>query len=337
MLASFWTTTNCNLKCRYCYEDKSNKIKSISKDTVDKAIEFILNQKKINDELVVQIHGGEPFLEFETIKYIVNRIKDKSEQYNFNTIFLTTTNATIMNEEVLEFIVNEIPDITVSIDGCKATHDNNRITKNGIGTHDTVIKNSKSLLKYLPKLRVRMTFDTETIENLYEDVKYLIDEGFKVIVPVADLFEKRWDNKHVSILESQIEKMNDYINDKEGVLLSLVEANIQKDKGNCNGGVSSFHIYPDGKIYPCTLATGNDSFCIGDIYSGINIEHRDYLLSFSNNINADCDGCSIIKSCEGNRCKIINKMINDDFLSPPPMHCAIQNLKYKMLLKKNKK
>ncbi|WP_195948291.1 radical SAM/SPASM domain-containing protein [Paraclostridium bifermentans] len=330
MLAAFWTTTNCNLKCRYCYEGEDKVSNVMPKDVVDQAIEFIINQKKDKDELVIQFHGGEPFLEFETIKYIVNKVNEKYKHSSNKPAFVTTTNATIMNDEILDFIINNISNITISIDGAKSTHDYNRITKNGNATHDSVLKNSKKLLEHIPRLRVRMTFDTETVGNLYEDVKFLIDEGFKVIVPVADLYEKRWNDEHVKILESQIIKMKRYIESKNDVLLSIVDTNIYKEKGLCDGGVSSFHIYPDGKLYPCTLAGGNNSFCIGDVNNGVDIKRRDYILNYSETTNEVCDGCSLCRSCEGNRCKIINKLITNDYFSPPPMHCAIQNLRYKL-------
>lgn len=337
MSATFWVTTNCNLNCKYCYEGEKKLNKVMSTAIVDKAISFILDQfKSVNEkELVVPIHGGEPFLEFEIIKYIVNEFKNKAKNQGFSVSFVTTTNATILNDEILEFIVNEMPDITISIDGTKETHDKMRPFKSGNGSHSKVLNNSLKLLKYAPNMRVRMTFDSESVENLYKDVKYLIELGFKCIVPAPNLFDKNWNNKHIKILEKQIRFIKEYLEDKEDVVVSLTDKEIYSIKGICNGGKNSVHIYPDGNLYPCILVAGNENFHIGDIFNGINIKKRDYLLSYSNKLNSDCDGCKLYSYCNGPRCKIINKLITDDYLSAPPMLCALENLQYKINLLEN--
>ncbi|WP_270648183.1 radical SAM/SPASM domain-containing protein [Paeniclostridium hominis] len=334
MTTTFWVTTNCNLNCKYCYEgeDKLNCV--MSKDIVDRAIDFTVNYFKNTkkDELTVPIHGGEPFLAFDMMKYIVNEFKEKAKNVGKKVSFITTTNATILNDKILEFIEKEIPDITVSIDGTKETHDKMRPFKGGNGSHDIVIKNSLKLLEKTPNMRLRMTFDSESVANLYKDVKYLIDLGFKCIVPAPNMFDKNWDEVHVEILEQQIMSIKSFIEEKEDVVVSLTDKNNYSLKGPCNGGNSSFHIYPDGDIYPCVLAGGNKEFCIGNIFYGIDNTKKDSLLSYSSKINPDCDGCKLYEYCDGPRCKIINKIVTDDYLMPPPVHCALENLQYKINL-----
>lgn len=334
MSATFWVTTNCNLNCKYCYEGENKLNKVMSKDIVDKGILFTLDHFKdiYEKELVIPIHGGEPFLEFEMMKYIVSRFKEKASEKGMSVSFLTTTNATILNDDIIEFITNEIPDITISIDGTKVTHDKMRPFKDGKGSHSKVLNNSLKLLKYTPNMRVRMTFDSDSVDTLYKDVKYLIELGFKCIVPAPNLFDKNWNSDHIKILEKQIRFIKEYLEDRNDVVVSLTDKEIYSIKGTCNGGKSSLHIYPDGKLYPCILAAGNEKFHIGDIFNGIDIEKRDNLLSYSVKLNPECNGCKLYDYCDGPRCKIKNKLITDDYLSSPPMHCALENLQYKINL-----
>lgn len=333
MSTTFWVTTNCNLNCKYCYEgeDKLNKV--MSKEVIDKAIDFTLDNLNNNEKnFKVAIHGGEPFLAFDKMKYIVSEFKDRCKALEKNIIFLTTTNATILNDEIINFIINEMPDITVSIDGTKETHDKNRPFKGGKGSHDIAMENSLKLLNILPNIRLRMTFDSGSVANLYKDVKYLIDLGFKFIVPAPNLFDQNWDVEHVKILENQINQIKKYIGNREDVNISLTDKEMYKIKGNCNGGKNGFHIYPDGKLYPCILAGGSKEFEIGDIFNGVNIIKRDSILSHSKNLNPDCDGCKLYSYCDGPRCKIINKLVTNNYYSAPPMQCALENLKYKINL-----
>ena len=142
MYVTLWVTTDCNLNCRYCYEgiNKTNKIININ--TIDKSIEFIMNYFNFQDiiEFNLNIHGGEPFLAFDEIKYLVYRFKEVLKNNSINVLYTTTTNATLFNDEIIEFIVNEIPDITISLDGTKSTHDKMRPFKNGKGSYDRVKK-----------------------------------------------------------------------------------------------------------------------------------------------------------------------------------------------------
>lgn len=331
MSFTLWVTTNCNLNCKYCYEGEYKLNKSMTKEMVDASINFGTEHfMDKEDELVFAIHGGEPFLAFDTVKYIVEKIKKIYKYSNKKPIFLTTTNATILTDEMIEFIITEMPDITVSIDGKKSTHDGMRKFKCGKGSHDIVLENSLKLLQYLPNMRVRMTFDSDTVQNLYEDVKYLIDKGFKIIVPGPNLFDNRWNDTHINILEYQMECIKKYIEYREGVAVSIVDKEPYSLKGSCNGGKTSIHIYPDGTLYPCILAAGNKEFYIGNIDEGIDIKKRDEILNASNEINVQCEGCKLYSYCDGTRCKIINKLITRDYNQAPPMRCGMENLLYKI-------
>jgi len=74
-----------------------------------------------NKELLIDFHGGEPFLNIQEIKYLVRKILEKFGQAR-KVQFATTTNATIMEEDILDFIVQYIPDVSVSLDGTERTH-----------------------------------------------------------------------------------------------------------------------------------------------------------------------------------------------------------------------
>ena len=135
--------------------------------------------------------------------------------------FFTTTNATLLNNEIINFIVEEMPDITISIDGRKETHDKQRPFKGGQGSHEIVLKNCIKLLKRLPNIRVRMTFDSNTVNDLFKNVQFLVNVGFRFIVPAPNLFDKYWDTKELKILEEQIRLIKDYLKDIPGVSISL--------------------------------------------------------------------------------------------------------------------
>lgn len=332
MDVSFWVTSDCNLSCKYCYEGKEKKQIYMSRDIVDKSIEYTFKYlKNINkNDFRVQIHGGEPFLAFDTIKYLVYRVKDECNRRNINVSFLTTTNGTIMNDDIIEFIKKEMPSISISLDGTKETHDNIRLYKSGKGSHSTTLKNSLKLLNNSVYVRIRNTFDSESVGNLSKDIKYLIDKGFKCISSAPNVFDENWSEESIKRLEKQVKKIKSYVKEEDKILINLIDKNLYKTKGACEGGKTSINIYPDGSIYPCTIVTGNKEFCIGNIYDGVDEKKVDDLLYYSNKINKDCDGCKINKYCKGSRCKIINKVITNDYCKPSATQCAIERLNYRL-------
>ena len=152
MTYTIWVTTNCNLNCKYCYEGSDKPSLNLSEETANEIIKYIVNDFKNNTdaELIINFHGGEPFLNFKAIKYIIENLKMIYKNSNISLEFLATTNMTILNNEILELIKKDIKDITISIDGTKKTQNLMRPFKNGTGSYDIVVENSRKILEYIP-------------------------------------------------------------------------------------------------------------------------------------------------------------------------------------------
>ena len=95
----------------------------------------------------------------------------------------------------------------------------------------------------------------------------------------------------------------------------------------CNGGVTTFTIDTDGRIYPCIVVNGLDQFCIGDVEHGVDVQKRDSILKYRDQENFCCKGCGRYDYCEATRCKIINKIQTNDWNTPSINICEIENLK----------
>ena len=79
MNITFWVTERCNLACKYCYVHKQPKTMTLEtaeqtiKYFTDKFDETVAAGKRIN----VALHGGEPLLNFDVIRYIVETLKER--------------------------------------------------------------------------------------------------------------------------------------------------------------------------------------------------------------------------------------------------------------------
>ena len=97
---TFIVTQNCNLNCTYCYEHNKTK----NSFDVNLAKEIILRELSIKDnytEICFDFFGGEPFLEFDKIKEIVEFFKDR--KFDKKVYFFAGTNGTLINKDIQKY------------------------------------------------------------------------------------------------------------------------------------------------------------------------------------------------------------------------------------------
>ena len=138
-------TENCNLRCRYCVYSGSYKgyrghsSIHMPESTALKALSFFLRHSELEPLGHVSFYGGEPLLHFDLVRTCVAYC---NSEHNGKTIhFNLTTNGTLLNESVMDFLVANNFGLRVSLDGPASVHDANRIFRNGAGTHQRVMAN----------------------------------------------------------------------------------------------------------------------------------------------------------------------------------------------------
>lgn len=142
-------TEQCNLRCTYCvFDEKSNIDRNHSSKSLslDKALESVkkFSARTNQKDAYIVFYGGEPLMAFDTIKTIVCYAKSINSNFKFSF----TTNGYSLDKGHFPFLIENEFKITISLDGNKKIHDKYRITKNGNGTFDTIIKNIETLRSY---------------------------------------------------------------------------------------------------------------------------------------------------------------------------------------------
>lgn len=339
MLVGLWVTTACNLCCTYCYEGEEKKCEYMDRKTADVAIDFMLKKIRDNSDslLVVQFHGGEPLLNEDIVKYIVHKLIDEMRVLDVKVMFGITTNGLLLNAENVEFLMNTMEyDFSISIDGKEKTHDLYRKTKQGQGTYRLLQEKISKLLKIDEKnVRARMTFNSKTVKDLSENVKHVADIGFKTIVSIPDYFDNGWNEQSMQIFFEEIMKIHDWYSSNskyEDIYISLLDKTLVK-KGGCSGGISNFHILPNGDIYPCSYGAGEKELLLGNIFEKeqLNVDKVNDIQRISEKNNPECIGCSNIDCCIAARCKIVNKITTGNYLIPNSVICNQENIKYQYM------
>lgn len=331
MKIAVFLTRDCNLKCNYCYVGEKEHV-NMSIETADKVIKFIDNKAKNieylrNNTVKVVLHGGEPLLNYEVLKYIVEKLGSKVD---YNVIFDMTTNGTILNSDILATL-KKIHNISVSIDGGNEVHDLNRVLKNGQGTFNIVKKNIEKMKSEGIKIRARGTYNSNTCKYLYNSIDNIADLDVECIVMHPDISDKNWKNEDFEVIFSQFKKTENDNNIKNRCEnISIIDiSDFAYKKGSCFGGIADFGIDYNGDIYPCIMAVGNEEFLIGNVYNDLLNQNKINYLSTLNIDNEICQGCSRMEYCNGNRCKIINKLDTGDFFTPNGIRCKLEELEIK--------
>ena len=146
-------TNNCNMRCRYCpYIDNNNrpdrrpKVK-MDTDVALTAIDFFFrHNKRVQDrDLIISFFGGEPLLNFDLIRSSVEYAKLHKERHNRRIKFTITTNGTMLNSRVIEYLSKERISLRISIDGPEEVHNANRLYKNEHGSFSSILKNMENM------------------------------------------------------------------------------------------------------------------------------------------------------------------------------------------------
>ena len=121
---SVWLTTECDLKCKYCFVYKLNEKQprgKMSLETADQLIRFA--EQNLNQNGTFWFFGAEPFCNYDMMKYIVEKSSASGHKWKYGA----TTNATLLTEQIVQWMKKYNFTVTCSIDGLKESHNQNRI------------------------------------------------------------------------------------------------------------------------------------------------------------------------------------------------------------------
>lgn len=254
---SICVTHRCNLNCIYCYQKHDNKSR-MTFETAKGVIDWIFqNVPENRNGIEINIIGGEPLLEFDLIKEMVEytRYIRPKEPY----LYYATTNGTLLTEDMkLWFTKNRDSFwLGLSLDGDRETHNYNRSNSFDKMDIDFFRKN-------WPGQSVKMTLSDFSLKNLAHDIKFIHSLGFPIRGVNEFEGDFNWDkDEYIKTLIPQLKELvNFYVeNDELGIdqLLNLhlnyCESRSREKKKWCGIGDDAPFFDIDGRKYPCNYIT----------------------------------------------------------------------------------
>ena len=262
----------CNLNCEYCFasQGKYHGERALMSFEVGKrAIDFF---------------GGEPLMNFDVVKKIVEYARSIEKKHNKNFRFTLTTNGVAINDDVIEFANKEMHNVVLSLDGRKEIHDNLRKTITGKGSYDIIVPKFQEFVKKREgkNYYMRGTF-THNNTDFTNDIFHMADLGFKELSmePVVCKPDEKYalTESDLPILFEQYEILAKEMlkREKEGNPITFYHYMLDLEHGpciykrvsGCGSGTEYMAVTPWGDLYPCHQFVGDEKFCLGNIFDGV--------------------------------------------------------------------
>lgn len=210
---------------------------------------------ELYDEVEIDFFGGEPFLEFKLIKEVCEWVW--SRKWKNKYIFFATTNGVLVHGEIKEWLRKYKKRfwVSVSLDGTRESHNINR--------NNSFDKIDFSFFKECwPEQTVKMTISKETVNNIFDNIKFIHSLGFNITgTNFAEGID--WeDSKYKEIVSRELEKLcKFYIDNPQINPVPLINMPIHKCEETkrkvkwCGCGEFMAAYETDGSKCPCTFMT----------------------------------------------------------------------------------
>lgn len=334
---------DCNLRCEYCFAAKGDFGQGrmlMSLETGKKAIDFLIKHSGKRHNLELDFFGGEPLMNFEVVKGVVDYAREEEKKYNKNFRFTITTNGLLLTDDKIDYINKEMSNVVLSLDGRKEVNDRLRVTPTGKGCYDIIVPKYQKLVEGRGKDKdyyVRGTFTKHNLD-FSNDVLHMYELGFDQIsiepvvsdpqldysIKEEDLERvfKEYENLSNKIIESR--KNKKYFNFFHFMIdLDQGPCAIKRLRG-CGCGNEYIAVTPNGDIFPCHQFVGDDKWKMGNINEGtFDNEMKKYFAGVNVYTKKECQNCWARFYCSGG-CNANNYKYEGDISKSHKISCDLQ-------------
>ncbi len=183
-LHMFVLTVRCNQKCAYCQVASENADAGrfdMQPEVAAKAVELVFRSP--SPCVKIEFQGGEPFLNFSTMRHIVELAENLNKEHGKNLEFVVCTNLVEVSDEELTYCRDHRILISTSLDGPRDIHDAFRQVEGGGGSYDRVIEGIARAQDIVAPDRVSalMTTTRTSLGRFSDIVDEYVKRGFRGI------------------------------------------------------------------------------------------------------------------------------------------------------------
>jgi len=316
-------TSKCNLSCTYCYEYGEDRIveggtkpRFMNEATARQSVDFMFAESGDSPTVHLTFFGGETLLNFKVLRSALAYARERALVLGKTVDASLTTNATLLREEVIDWMVENDVGVTVSIDGGREQQNRHRVFANGMGSYDVVLPRIKELLSRHRRrpigARVTLTKDNLDVVQIF---RHLRDEiGFWEVgfAPVTTSWQRDYaiqDEGFYQMLAQFQQLAAEYLDCAltgrhhgfSNVRDTLEEIHKGMSKSHpCGAGFGLMGVATDGDVSLCHRFAGSDAHKFGTVFDGVDRSRQDAFLERHHiDSKTDCATCWARPLCAG--------------------------------------
>lgn len=292
-------SSDCNLRCTYCYASAGESHDSLTWETIENAINLSVEaSKKLGQKRIKLLFhgGGEPLVKWDLLTRATELVEKLwLGEKNFSLV----TNGTLINKEKAVWFKKHGFHLSISLDGPKDVHDLQRPKVNGSGSFDDCIEGMSYLQQEKVPFGIRSTICRSNIDRMKEML--LIAKAFGTGLKVEPLVitgraeetlsSISFEDFYKAILDARV------FAERMGIRFSSTYYHSLGAKIEfCSGNGQMFCILPGGFVSSCTRVTRKDDdladiFVLGQIDSATLLIDKEKASILRNQSIANLDQC----------------------------------------------
>ena len=177
-------TDECNFNCSYCFmrrehQEGGTHFGAMSKETAIAAINTFARLSSLDqqdDERTIILYGGEPLLNFDVIKVVVQQVKQlkKINRLAKQTTINIVTNGSLLTDEVVQFLKASEIGIGISIDGADIVTNASRRYCDGSPTFPDIMRGIETCKRNgVTNYSLSVTITKASLENFDSTISFL--------------------------------------------------------------------------------------------------------------------------------------------------------------------
>ncbi len=308
----------CNLNCSYCFasQGKYHGDRALMSFEVGKrALDFLIENSGSRRNLEVDFFGGEPLMNFDVVKKLVEYARSVEKEKGKNFRFTLTTNGMLVDDDVIEFSNREMSNVVLSLDGRKEVHDRFRVDYQGRGSWEYIVPKFQKFVKARDNKNyyMRGTF-THANPDFLEDIRTMLELGFTelsmepVVCASDDPSALTEEDKEIVMKQYEELALLMLERHKAGKPFTFYHYMIDLKGGpciykrvsGCGSGTEYMAVTPWGDLYPCHQFVGEEKYRLGSVFEGVtNTEIQDEFLACNVYTRPECADCWAKLYCSG--------------------------------------